>query len=140
MTTMIDVAINWYQADPTRSRREAARLFGIDPATLRRHCKQRGIAVNEVVRPYEDRRDVAMAMYANGMGRYAIAKALDVHKNVIQRWIDELPIAQPLPQPPVILTVFEPIKDWEDSGEVIHMGNLGRVLAEQFGQAWEGDE
>lgn len=138
--SIIDVAIDWYQSDPSHSRREAARLFGIDPATLRWHCNRRGIAVNEVVRPYEDRRDAAMTMYANGMSRYAIAKALDVHKNVIKRWIDEQPLAKPTLIKPVILTVLEPIQPWEDSGEIIHMGNLGRVIREQFGQVWEIDE
>ena len=140
MTTMIDVAIDWYQADPSRSRREAARLFGIDPATLRWHCKRRGITVNEVVRPYEDRRDAAMAMYANGIGRYAISKALGIHGNVINRWIDELPLPTPEPQPPVVLTVLEPIQPWEDSGEIIHMGNLGRVLSAMYYRSEDDDE
>lgn len=140
MTTIIDEAIRWYQSDPRNTRREAARLFNIDPATLRWHCKHRGIPVNNVVRPYEDRRDVAMAMYAEGVSYWKIAQALEISKNVVKRWIDELPLVQPTPAEPIVLTVFEPIQDWEDSGEIIHMGNLGRVLAKCYGEPWEGDE
>lgn len=136
------LALAAYQANPSQSQTEVAKAYGISQATLHRLIKRAGAVVNKVRYPgcHDRYREEILERWRGGQRVRTLAKEYGIHHQTIQRWIDELPIAQPLPQPPVVLTVFEPIQPWEDSGEVIHMGDLGRVLAEQFGQAWEGDE
>ena len=129
-------ALAAYQADTTQSQAAVAARFGISQPTLNRLIKLNGVAINKVRYPgcHDHRREDALAMVNHGMSHRAIAKIIGCHHEVISRWVAEAADLKPQPAPaePIVLTVLEPIQPWEDSGEIIHMGNLGRVLAEQL--------
>lgn len=137
-------ALAAYQADPSISQAKVAERYGISQTTMRNLVKQSGVGVNRVSYPgcHDDKRDTIVDHWQRGMSLAQIQRIFGVSKEVVRRWLaeaDELK-PQPVPAEPIVLTVLEPIQPWEDSGEIIHMGNLGRVIHEQYGQAWEGDE
>ena len=144
MNDVYQQALAAYQADPTQSQRAVAAQFGISQPTLNRLIHRNAVDVNKVSYPgcHDHKRETALAMIEQGMSYAAVGRAVGCNYVVVKRWVEEAADIKPQPAPaePIILTVIEPIQPWEDSGEVIHMGNLGRVLAEQYGQAWEDDE
>jgi len=136
-------AIAAYQADPTLSQAKVAAQFGLTQSKLSKLIKANGIVPNPVAYPgcHDEKRDQVLDHYRRGMRLAAIHRVFGVSKEVVYRWLDEAGELKPQ-QPthePIVLTVFEPIQPWEDSGEIIHMGNLGRVLNAMYRQS-EDDE
>lgn len=129
-------AIAAYQADPTISQAKVAAQFGLTQSKLSKLIKANGVAPNPVAYPgcHDDKRETVLDHYRRGMTLAGIRRVFGVSKEVVYRWLAEAGELKPQ-QPshePIVFTVIEPIQPWEDSGEIIHMGNLGRVLAEQF--------
>lgn len=113
-----------------------AAQFGISQPTLNRLIHRNAVDVNKVSYPgcHDHKREAALAMIEQGMSYAAVGRAVGCNYVVVKRWVEEAADIKPQPAPaePIISTVINPIQPWEDSGEVIHMGNLGRVLAEQL--------